>query len=212
MFRSAQSLAVLARQGHVEDEQPKGPAYCRPLRAELEQIQEQFPLAKQMPMDSKRVKAFTRASMAAEWHASKATAHARAWKPCVDACRYLAVDGRPVVCIRARLRLNVALTPKRRHLYGLLPSPLCVHCHNGMGDASHILLTCPKFASERARCVARLQRLSYPVELTLRVCLGECPPSPEIFAKERTFARLRHDDCLQITGDFLRAVDTLIHL
>ena len=133
-------------------------------------------------------------------------------KPGVETPRYVHIDRKPLVCIRARLRLGVALTPARKHIYGLQVNANC-DC-GGIGDTEHVLLWCPKFAADRNVCSDSLQREPYfPVELTLPLLLGDAPPTPEGNLRcEKTFLRLQHDLVLGITGTFLLAIDRRIHL
>ena len=111
--------------------------------------------------------------MRREWR-RLSTAKGRVLKPVLDQPLYLAVDPKPTVCIRARLRLSCALTPKRRFIYGKAASDKC-ECGE-LGDTHHVLLRCRKFENDRSLCAVRLQALKPPVVLTRDVVLGLPPP------------------------------------
>lgn len=187
-----------------------GPIYCRPFRSEVQSIQKLFPLALRLPLRAKQVRAVVQSSMAREWQFSSKPPH-RVMKPCAEVPRYLSVDPKPTVAVRARLRFSVALTPHRRHIYGLQPSPAC-WCGELDGDTDHVLLHCPKFAAARQLCSTALQGLYDPQALTRQLLLGQPPVISAHLRGERSFQRLLHDEVLRVTGDFLLSIDRSVHL
>jgi hypothetical protein len=143
------------------------------LPAELREVQDKFALAKALPLDAKRIKAITNESMASEFR-RVATAKALDRKPAVGQSRYLEADNKPIVCIRARLRLGVALTPQRHHIYKHQPTAAC-SCGGGIGDVAHVLMACNKHNQARSACQSALKNVFYGVPMTLELLLGERP-------------------------------------
>jgi len=138
--------------------------YCRSLKAELDEIQAIFPLATRLPLIKKHIDSICKASMRREWR-TLSTAKGRAVKPVLDRPRYISVDPKPIVGIRARLRLGSALTPKRRFIYGLAVNNKC-ECGR-VGDTDHILLHCKRLTKERLVCTNHLLALSPSVVLEI---------------------------------------------
>jgi len=188
------------------------PIYCRPLASELAEIQERFPLAKGLPIAKKHLDSICAVAMRREWFAHS-TPRGRAIKPVLDRPRYISVDPKPVVGIRARLRLSSALTPKRRFTYKLVPTNKC-EC--GMvGDTDHVLMHCQRLSKARLVCSTHLLRLLPPVVLTRDVILGLPPPIPVSYVPFRRncpVLALRHEQCLFYTGKFIEAIDRRFHL
>ena len=164
-------------------------------------------------MDSDQIQGVVRDSMTRFFFASRPTPRYRALKPYYGLPRYVDRDSKPTVVLRARLRLGCALTPRRHYIYRHVPSPNC-DCGGGFGDTHHVILHCPKFATERSLCVDALHLLYVPVELTVDLALGEPPPAPpnRSLRGEKAFLRSLHDQCLHITGLFLQAIDRKIIL
>jgi hypothetical protein len=214
-FRSARCgnyLPSLLVQDVSSDE--KGgdkPAFCRSFRCELEEVKRLLPANSKFPLDKKVIKAVVASAMRTEW-SSLSSVKAKAIKPLGDCARYISVDPKPIVCIRARLRLSVALTPQRRHVYRLADSPRC-GCGWPVGDTNHVVMLCPKFASARSVCSNLLLSCAVPVKLTLDLVLGNPPlVDDQWWSGQRALLRDLHDQCLNITGDFLLFIDRSIHL
>src|SRR5512143_3462407 len=53
---------------------------------------------------------------------------------------YLSHDAKPVVCLRARLRFDVANNAESKHTRGLSDSPNCSRCGSTVPDTRHHLL------------------------------------------------------------------------
>src|SRR5262245_43847333 len=71
---------------------------------------------------------------------------------------------------------------------------------------------CLRFGTLRGRqCIAGLSRLHYPISLSFSLLLGQAPPPPEgvyrDLRKERKFLAKIHDECLEVTGKYLVAVN-----
>ena len=118
-----------------------------------------------------------------------------------------------LVTIRARLRMGVALLPARRHIYDRRISSACPHdsCHGAHGDATHVLLNCPRFAAPRLTLSHALQsRLRVKVALSLGLLHGQPPPEAGGFPHKT--AVLMHRQCLDLTGDFLLCVNRVMKL
>lgn len=133
--------------------------------------------------------------------------HHRVSKPDSDTPLYLSVDKMPAAVIRGRLRLDKALSFEVMWKYKSIASPRCHHC-DVLGSVSHILLYCPVFQIQRAKCTAALQNLYYPIELTMSLLRGEPPPRPRdrTLHSEQKFLHSTHIKCLNITGEYLTAV------
>jgi hypothetical protein len=132
-------------------------------------------------------------------------------KPSAGVASYIQVDPKPIVCLRARLRLGVALTPQRRFIYKQVPSPLCLRCLV-VGSTDHILLHCLHFSRSRASCIELLRGLCFSVDLTLELVLGDPPLTPAAYRGERAFLKSIHEQCLNITGDFLLSINRTMPL
>jgi hypothetical protein len=184
--------------------------YCRSIIDELHTMQIEHPSASKLPLDRKTLNAITATAMTTHWVANS-TARARILKPSPDPPRYLYVDLKPVVCIRARLRLAVALTPQRKFIYRHTDSDQC--CGEA-GTTEHVILRCNRFAGARAVCVRSLSNLSSPVILTLDLALGLPPPTPSPLPRhhKKQFLQDLHDQCLLITGAYLASIDTISRL
>ena len=161
-----------------------------------------------LPIDNKHFNSVIEQIATSSFHSvPKLSDRARTIKPTWEAATYLSIDPRPIVSIRARIRLNQALSFSRLHLYNKVDSPNCPRCRV-RGDTKHILLDCPVFHSLRQACLDRLSRLPIDVSLTYDLICGLPPPIPPAFIRERSFCSLIHHLCLQITGDYIKAVSS----
>jgi hypothetical protein len=179
------------------------------LRFRFDQLKDAgFP---QCSFDKKLMKSVSEASVLREWRI-KASDKAKRTKTNAEVPLYLSVDVKPVVVVRARLRLGSALTPSRHFVYGHAGSPFCQHsgCVAKVGTAYHMFVECPRFESARAVCVRRLkEELYFPVSFSIEVILGKAPAPPANLAKERAFLQGIHARCLEITGDFISTVNRM---
>ena len=162
-------------------------SYCRSISAELQGIQGKHPAASKLPLDKKQLNAITTTAMTNQWVANS-TVRARALKPSPDPPRYLTIDDKPVVCIRARLRLSVALTPQRKFRYRHTDHDQCC---GETGTTEHVLLRCSRFAGPRAACTLALSKLSTPVHLTLDLVFSgslHLPPPHRFLSTARSIS------------------------
>src|SRR6185437_2904573 len=137
--------------------------YCRSFAEEANAELSRLPFGLAPPLASKTVAAVVNSMMTAEWRADrKVKAKAKDLKPSPDIPLYLKIDTKPLVCIRARLRMGVALVPARRYIYDRRQSRQCGHCVDVIGSAEHVLLDCPRFAVARST-------LSHSLQSQLRV-------------------------------------------
>jgi hypothetical protein len=195
----------------ISQHQPvASPHYCRSLTQEFSEINQQYPYTSRLPLNKKVIDNTTVDAMTKQW-IRDSTPKARSIKPSPDIPRYLYTDSKPTVCIRARLRLSCALTPRRKFIYGLTTSDTCC---GETGDAAHVILRCKRFDSARATCTQHLLDLYVSVHLTLDLALGLPPPLPSdrSLHREKTFLQNHHDNCLRITGTFLRSIDSTSRL
>ena len=118
-----------------------------------------------------RSASWTNALVTHEWRtSSRVKARHRLLKPRGGSGDYLSADAKPLVIIRARLRMGVALVPHRRHIYDSSISANCPRC-NSPGTVEHVLMNCPNHASARSLLVVSL--LGLGIQLTLNV---RCAP------------------------------------
>jgi hypothetical protein len=123
---------------------------------------------------------------------------------------YISRDPKPTVDLRARLRLGSALTPAQQYKYKHAGTPFCPHhqCIAQFGNARHMIMECPRFQVARYVCERRLRDEPYfSVPLTFELVLGLAPTIPKQLAKERAFAKDTHSLCLDITGEFILAIN-----
>jgi hypothetical protein len=214
-YRAARSgsflPSLLVEDFRSEEKGEEKPVFCRSLRCEVREFSPLLPVNFRFPLDKKVVKTVTSNAMMREW-SLVSSAKARAIKPLSDCPRYIFVDPKPIVCIRARLRLSVALTPQRRFVYGVSSSARC-ECGWLVGDTNHVVMICSKFALDRSVCSNLLLSCSVPVKLTLGLVLGSPPPVDDPSLRgARAFLQDLHDRCLNITGQFLLAIDRRMRL
>lgn len=212
--RSQQILPSLLKTDLLSPVSRKTPKFCQPLSQEIKGILNSLRPAETyvLPLDKKRIDSVCDVAMLREWRLLS-NSKARMVKPVLERPRYLSTDSKPTVCIRARLRLGVALTPKRRFIYGKALSDKC-ECGQ-VGDTDHILLRCRRFDRDRSTCVVKLQALCPPVVLTREVIFGLPPPIPSDFVANsytRKQLTLRHEKCLFYTGKFITAIDNRFKL
>jgi hypothetical protein len=199
-FQSGNQLPNLLLKDCDRTEFPKSAAYCRPIGAEFRQS------ITQCPFDKSEIKSLTVKSMTAVWQSS-ANYKAKMLKPSPELPLYITADTKPLVCVRARLRMGVALTPKRLFLYRVIDSPRCPRC-GVEGNARHVLLDCPEYHVSRSVCSSKLAFLPFHVDLTYELLLGLRPAIPAALKKEHAFIAKFHKQCLQITGDFLLSINS----
>ena len=180
--------------------------YCRPISDEVRDIRKVHPLAQKQPLSKKHITSICNVALRREWNSLSAPKH-RMLKCVLERARYITIDPKPIVSIRARLRLSSALTPKRRFIYGLIDSDKCDVCRV-VGDTTHVLLHCKKFNRERSVCVRKLKELEHPVVFSRELVLGLPPPRPLGVKKFGLREQLTlHDECLFFTGKFIEAID-----
>jgi hypothetical protein len=75
--------------------------YCRPFSLELKELTNLYPQATGFPLDKKIIKSITTNAMTAEWRASSSW-KARAIKSDPGIAKYIQLDSKPLVCLRAR--------------------------------------------------------------------------------------------------------------
>jgi hypothetical protein len=206
----------------------KSSYFCRPIQHEFKAICQDFPAAasSSLPIPKKVIQSIITSSMTRYFTHTSQPKHLHL-KPSSTPALYLSIDEKPIVCIRARFRLSVALTPHRKFIYRQIDNDLC--CGES-GDTSHVFLRCNKFHVARSQCIHDLHHLYIPVKLTVDLMLGLPPPLPppppppppplppplpstknKSLRLDKSFLHLLHQQCLQITGDFLLAIDKIAH-
>lgn len=184
------------------------PAYARPFAHEAAVLISQHPI--ELPAKSTDRKDWVTDRMTHEWQASsRVKARHRLLKHSPELPLYLSVDTKPLVVLRARLRMGVALVPYRKHIYDKSLSDLCPHC-NVKGTVQHVLMHCTKFASARSLLVVSLLALQPSVKLTLNVILGDAPH--ELYDSSDKQRTKVHSNILRLTGVFILTVDHVLHL
>jgi len=186
--------------------------YCRPFAEEANAELSQLPFGLAPPLASKTVATVINSMMTAEWQStSKVKSKAKDLKPSPDVLLYLKSESKPLVCIRARLRMGVALVPARRYIYDRRQSRQCGHCIGVIGSIEHVLLGCPRFAVARSTLSHSLQsQLRVKVALSLRLLLGL--PPPEAGTLKSKEALQVHAKCLELTGAFLVHINNVMKL
>lgn len=120
-------------------------------------------------------------------------------KPLLPPASYLKVDRKPAVCIRARVRLGVALSFVVLNRYRKRDSPSCDYCAAAEGSIDHLLLQCPRFDLDRSICSSSLADLPSSPTLSLDLLRGCTPPD---------MRKAEANQCLSITATFLSAVSS----
>ena len=209
--------AILHRDVLSEEEKKfSSPFYCRSFAEEVNHIRSQYDQLSAVDFPSRGadksiLKSLLHTSVVREW-----SIHANdKWKRCKgtpEVPLYVLIDHKPVIDIRARLRLGSALTPLRLFTYGRAGSPLCQYasCINMQGSVRHLFLDCPRFNLARQECQEKLQNtLFFPVKLTIELVLGHPPTPPSGFATDTDLMKSTHIKCLSITGELILAVNRL---
>lgn len=182
------------------------PFYARPFAHEAASLLAQHPL--RLPCKGPARKAWVNALMTREWQTSRRIKPKhRLLKREPDPPLYLSVDPKPLLTIRARLRMGVALVPFRKHIYDRSIPANCSRC-NVPGTVDHVLMHCLKHATARSLLAVSLVDLG--VELRINVILGDCPP--EIAGSSDKTRISVHTDILRLTGLFIMSVDRELHL
>jgi hypothetical protein len=188
----------------------KTPLFCRPLSCDVTPLLASNPHLS-FPCSAADIKGYTSAAMTTEWNTSRRVdSAAKLLKPSPDLPLYFTVDRKPLLAVRARLRLGVALVPKVKRRYDKSVHKTCVHCRWPVGTVRHVLMMCPLFLDDRASLIIALLALDPPVALNLDVLLGR--PPREIAALPSKLAKQVHTECLRLTGEFLIRTDKTLHL
>jgi hypothetical protein len=179
--------------------------FCTPTAAHLFQLRTHLPPLPHLPATAESIKHFQdQTRLERRFH----TSNENQWsiKTTLRLPPYLLHDPKPAVCIRARLRLKVALTYRNLARYGSRLSPLCPYCAV-MGTAQHMLLDCPLFANERQECVKCLSRIG-GVVLSWSLILGSRPEfdSDCVLHRIPSYVTIKQREALQITANFLTSV------
>jgi len=170
------------------------PKYCTPFPQLVLDALAALRLPK-LPDDKLELKTALDAHALRVW-TTTAKASAVAMKPSLKPPMYLFIDSKPAVCIRARVRLGVALSFARLFLFRKRDSASCAFC--GLeGTIEHLLMVCPRFHTSRSACRRALERLRPPFTLSMEVLCGKVP----VDVVDRAFKKT-----LPITARFLLAV------
>ena len=103
---------------------------------------------------------------------------------------YLSHELKPSSSARARLRLDIALTPVVLHRYNHTISPHCRHCQHSYADRTHLILHCPHYAASRQTLRQAIFRYTqHPLKLNLNIALH---------AHDEAISSLRHELQLNI--------------
>src|SRR3954452_119281 len=117
-------------------------------------------------------------------------------------------DSKPVVCLRARLRQDVANNSQSRFRRSLSTSSSCTRCSYVEDSREHMLLHCPAFSSSRSIAISKLSSLVPSVPFDVRTILGCYDASSHKPSKKR---KIRLGEVLNITGEFLMAINNIMH-
>jgi hypothetical protein len=142
------------------------------------------------------------------WMVAKTGVRLRELKTTVFTSFYLFHDPKPVVCLRARLRMDVANNSASRHHRGLESSPRCVRCNAPEDTRDHLLVECRAFADIRTITASKLGRLSPPVTLSSYSLMGVVGDSHRKPSKAQIY---QWKQILDITGEMLQVINTRMH-
>jgi len=178
-----------------------GKIFCKSIGRDIKDISRRWGVWKLKEVE----KAYpTQASLA--WQSSSKGRRLKEFKfTALKPAFYVLHDGKPQVCLRARLRQDLARNAASLHRRHLADSPQCVRCGFHTDDRVHFLLGCPAFADLRADLEQRLSSLSAPVPLTLPVLLASELIYPNGKLPKRHVLCLLHS--LRMTGQYLAEVD-----
>jgi hypothetical protein len=150
----------------------KSAKYCRPRARQVQEMLTSLGLAR-VPADPSELKTALDARSRVQYMGS-VLPKVLALKPQLPQLPYLTLDSKPAVCIRARVRLGVALSFDKLHRYRKRDDDLCDHCGRvTRGTVMHLLLACPHFQTARAICEAALAADGFA--LSLDVLCGLLP-------------------------------------
>jgi len=173
----------------------RSPQFCLPYPAILKEACACLSLPAP-PADKKSLKCALDQFATSRWRLNRP--EAVVLKPQLPAASYLKIDRKPAVCIRARVRLGVALSFVVLKRYKKRESSTCDFCP-AEGTIDHILLHCPRFSLDRSICASSLTDLPSSPTLTMDLLRGCIPPD---------LRKYESNQCLAITAEFLSAVSS----
>jgi len=180
----------------MKEQEEEGPDYCRTITQEIREIGRKWRV---LPTQDLEHAYRVRASNA--WMQYTRGKKLREVKTTMSPAFYILHETKPQVCLRARLRQDVANNAVSLNRRGLLETTQCQRCGYYEDDREHLLLYCPRFADLRETAIRELRALSPPTELTLQLLLADesIYPNGKV-TKRRTMMLCRS---LEITGQFL---------
>ena len=121
---------------------------------------------------------------------------------------YIQQDPKPVVCLRARLRMDVANNASSRFKRRLVDSPRCVRCGNSNDTREHLLMVCRVFNASRSIAKRKLSQLRPPIDISSNIIMGVLGDSCKRPGKT---AKAHWKRILEITGEFLLSINETMH-
>jgi len=180
----------------MEEQEEEGAEYCRTIAQEIREIGRKWGV---LPTQDLEQAYRVRSSEA--WMQCTRGKKLRDVKATMGPAFYILHQTKPQVCLRARLRQDVANNAVSLNRRGLLETTQCQRCGHYEDDREHLLLYCPRFADLRGTVVRELRALCPPVELTLPLLLADESVYPNVKVTKRRAMALCHS--LDITGRFL---------
>jgi len=120
---------------------------------------------------------------------------------------YICFEVKPASTARARLRLDVALTPAVLHRYNKNISPRCNKCPSKYADRGHLLLHCPHYSSHRLKLWEHGHW-----HLSLNQILGSVHDTPLTIPARKQLLLLSAPLILAITEDLPKSLNKHQHV
>jgi hypothetical protein len=184
-----------------------GPHFCRSIANEVADVITSWDMNS---CDDKDVLKYHYSRMLDKrWSSAVTGTRLREIKPSVGLSFYLSHDAKPVVCLRARLRFDVANNSESKHKRGLSETPNCSRCGNSSDTREHLLMVCRVFDDIRTVTAEKLKRLNPPEDMTMSALLGVFEHSNSHKPPKRVVKRWAM--ILNITGEMLLVVNKRLH-
>ena len=185
---------------------PSGPKFAVSIAEEIREIMEEWDL--EDCNSSRDVLKQQQVTMDKRWKQAKSGIRLRKNKTSVFTSFYILHDSKPTVCLRARLRHDVANNSSSKFRRKLADSPRCLRCGMNDDDREHLLMHCSSFRSARQAASTALMCLEPSVVMTSNLIMGHIEDD---ISKPSKKVKRHWASILDITGKFLLDINKTMH-